>query len=102
MLELEALARQGAMETNRQEAAHPSVWVSGWRPAIGWVCAVSLASYYIPKHIMATILWTRACWAAQELLVYPIGIEGLLELLGALLGVSLWRTVEKIKGVARN
>ena len=26
------------VEVNKQEAAHKSLFVAGWRPAIGWIC----------------------------------------------------------------
>ena len=31
------------VELNKVEAAHRTVFVAGWRPAIGWVCALGLA-----------------------------------------------------------
>jgi len=102
VLEIEAQSKLGQLEINRQEAAHPSVFVSGWRPAIGWVCAISLGSFFIPKHIMAAILWTKAAWIAQSLPPYPIDAKGILELTGGMLGLALWRTLEKRSGVARN
>ena len=33
----------GQLEINKVEAANPSVFVSGWRPFIGWVCGTALA-----------------------------------------------------------
>jgi len=33
---------QGQLEVNKVEAAHKSLFVAGWRPAIGWVCALGL------------------------------------------------------------
>lgn len=86
---------------NNLEAQHRSVFVAGWRPAIGWVCAASLATYFLPKHVMAAVLWTKACWAAQVLVAYPIGIDGLMELVLALLGLGGLRTLEKGIGKAK-
>lgn len=34
-------------EVNKAEAANPSVFIAGWRPAIGWVCALALAYQFI-------------------------------------------------------
>ena len=34
-------------EVNKTEAAHSSVFVAGWRPAVGWVCAISLFYQFI-------------------------------------------------------
>ena len=86
------------VETNKVEAQHQSVFVAGWRPAIGWVCGLGLASYYIPKHVLAAVFWTRACWGAQSLLPYPIDNAGLMELTLALLGFGVLRSGEKIAG----
>jgi hypothetical protein len=35
---------QGQLDINRTEAANPSVFVSGWRPFIGWVCGAACAA----------------------------------------------------------
>jgi hypothetical protein len=83
-------------EINKLEAQHRSIYVAGWRPFIGWVCGMSLAFYYLPQFLMASILWTRMCWAKSELLAYPVTeISGLMELVIALLGLAAYRTAEK-------
>lgn len=83
-------------ETNKIEAAHTSVFVAGWRPFIGWVCGLGLATYYVPKHVLAAFFWIRQSWAAQSLAAYPIDESGLMELTLALLGFGVLRTTEKI------
>lgn len=105
-------AMQGQMETNKAEAANPSLFVSGWRPSVGWVCSASLALVYIPKAIVLTALWTYQAWvivhgwngtgAMPALPVYPdLGVADLIGLLGALLGMAGLRTVERVKDVAQ-
>ena len=37
---------KGQMEVNKVEAAHKSLFVAGWRPAIGWVCALGMFSNF--------------------------------------------------------
>lgn len=32
----------GQLEINKQEAAHPSIFIAGWRPGVGWICALGL------------------------------------------------------------
>jgi hypothetical protein len=88
-------------EINKVEASHRSIFVAGWRPAIGWVCALALATYYLPQHVMAAVLWVKMCWAASEMQPYPIDIKGLLELVLALLGLGGLRTFEKLSGRAK-
>lgn len=88
-------------ETNKIEAGHRSIWVAGWRPAIGWVCAASLASYYIPQFIMGSVLWSIQCWQTGHVVAYPLSIEGLMGLVSSLLGLGAMRTYEKVKGAAK-
>lgn len=87
-------------ETNKIEAASPNLFVSGWRPAIGWTCAISLACYYVPRAIAATVLWVIAVAKTGLLLAPPnIGIADILGLVMAMLGVASLRTYEKVQSV---
>jgi len=102
---LVASANQAAMaqvEVNKIEAAHASVFVSGWRPAIGWVCAASMALYYIPMALIGTGLWAWACVQAGVIVPRPeMGIVEIIGLVTSLLGMGTLRTTEKLNGVAR-
>lgn len=96
---MEKLRQQpGALqvELNKVEAAHSSVFVAGWRPAVGWVCAISLGAYFIPMHVMAAILWVRMSWNAASLPAYPITPDAIMELVVALLGMGVIRQVDKM------
>jgi hypothetical protein len=88
-------------EINKIEAAHRSVFVAGWRPAIGWVAAVGLFFFYVPQYVMASWLWVKAVNEAGQLVPYPTSADGLLELVLALLGMGALRTVEKLQGRAK-
>lgn len=89
-------------EITKQEAAHPSVFVAGWRPAIGWVCVLSLAAYYPPRFVVATILWTMQIVQSGQWMAPPeVGITDILGLVGTLLGMAGLRTIEKRSEVAR-
>ena len=102
---LVASANQAAMaqvEVNKIEAAHASVFVSGWRPAIGWVCAAAMALYYIPMALVGTGLWAWACIQAGVVVPRPeMGIVEIIGLVTSLLGMGTLRTTEKLNGVAR-
>jgi hypothetical protein len=102
---LVASANQAAMaqvEVNKIEAAHASVFVSGWRPAIGWVCAAAMALYYIPMALVGTGLWAWACIQAGVIVPRPeMGIVEIIGLVTSLLGMGTLRTTEKLNGVAR-
>jgi len=85
------------VEVNKIEAGHSSVFVAGWRPSIGWVCAAGLA--------WAFVLAPVASWALVVLSIRAelpaIHTDYLLELVLAMLGIGGLRTFEKLRGVAR-
>ncbi len=87
---------QGQLDTNKAEAANPSLLTSGWRPAIGWVCAAALACQYIARPLLQWAgIVTGHAWPALP------GIDGnLWELMLGMLGLGGLRTFEKTKGVA--
>ena len=85
------------VEVNKIEAGHASVFVAGWRPAIGWVCAAALAWAFIVAPIAT---WSMAALGVKETLP-AIGTDNLFELVLAMLGLGGLRTFEKMRGVAR-
>lgn len=86
----------GQLDINKVEAGHGSTFVAGWRPFVGWVCGTALAYEYIALPILSWI-----CLNADWELPPHIVMDGMLELVLAMLGVAGLRTVEKIQGVAR-
>jgi len=97
LVKLFAAQDQGQIEINKEEAKSNSLFVSGWRPAIGWICAFGCAWAFILKPILdwGVIL-------AGSLVKLPELQTGeLMSLLLGLLGMGTLRTYEKFKGVAR-
>lgn len=89
-------------EINKVEAAHRSVFVAGWRPGIGWVCAISLFFFYVPQYVIASGLWIKLIMENDwQVVPYPVDDTGVMELVLALLGMATLRGVEKIKGRAK-
>lgn len=88
----------GQIEINKVEAASGSVFVAGWRPAIGWVGALAL--------LWAFVLGPAVQWLGQ-MFGHPIAIPDpnfseLMPLIFAILGIGGMRTFEKVKGVSTN
>jgi hypothetical protein len=101
--------QQGQIDTNKVEAAHASTFVAGWRPAAGWVAAISLGMVYIPKALVMTAIWSYqaivivSAWAppmAPPLVPeFPdLGVTDLIGLLLALLGLGGMRSWDKKQG----
>ena len=85
-------------QANIEQAKHASLFVSGARPSIMWVCCFGLAWQFVLQPIA---VWIIA--VTNSTLTLPlIPTEGLISLTIALLGLSASRSAEKFKGVARN
>lgn len=85
------------IEVNKIEAASPSLFVSGWRPAIGWICALGMAGNFITIPFTNMILEI----AGYDVALPLIDMETLLPVLLGMLGLGAMRTVEKVKQVDR-
>ena len=81
---------QGQLEVNKVEAAHKSLFVAGWRPAIGWVCALGLFYNVILANIIG--IWIDLPEVDTTLLV-PVMM--------GMLGLGAMRSYEKVQGVSR-
>ena len=82
---------------NQAEATNANLFVAGWRPAIGWVCAAALAFQYMARPL---IQWGFA-FAHQTLPVLPGIDDNLWQLMLGMLGLGGLRTFEKVKGVGK-
>lgn len=94
-------ANKGALaqlEVNRVEAQHRSIWVAGWRPAIGWTCALAIAWTYVGTPIIETIL----ILLDKPVIELPtIDMDYLLELVFGMLGLAGLRSWEKSRGLTK-
>ena len=86
----------GQIATNQEEAKSPSVFVSGWRPFIGWVCGAACAWNWIGLKIALFI----AAYLGHNLNIQPADVSEMMPVLLGMLGLGGLRTAEKINGVA--
>jgi hypothetical protein len=81
---------------NTEEAKSTNLFVSGWRPSIGWVCSFALAYQYIVRPLL-----TWGLMATGHAIPPMPGLDdNLWQLLLGMLGLGGLRTVEKLKGAA--
>ena len=89
--------QRSQIEVNKQEAAHRSIWVAGWRPFIGWVCGSAFAANFLILPIAKMV----AAFQGIPFDVEPLDLSVMLPVLGGMLGLGLMRSQEKLKGVAK-
>jgi hypothetical protein len=87
----------GQIEINKEEAKSASLFVAGWRPAVGWICAVALSYQFVVRPLLAWYSLIVAIPVPPEL-----DIATLMTLLFGMLGMGGMRMYEKGKGVARD
>ena len=89
---------KGQLAVNQAEAASGSLFVAGWRPAIGWICAVGLFYDFLLQPLLP---WLISLVIGKPVSVLPpLAGETLMTLLFGMLGLGGLRTVEKVKGKA--
>lgn len=86
----------GQLEINKAEAANASVFVSGWRPFIGWICGIACAWNWIGISIAKVV----AAFLQYPINLAPADLSEMMPVLMGMLGLGALRTVEKIQGVA--
>lgn len=89
----------GQNEINKIEAASPSTFKSGWRPALGWVCVLGFAYAVVARPLLPFLI--EACGGAK-LALPPVDMTEMSTLLAGMLGLGTMRTVERLKGVLSN
>lgn len=96
LMEAVTAAAHDQTEINKIEAANPSIFVAGWRPAVGWVCVLGLCYSYI---VYPFLLWYAAAYNIDLHNLPKLETDGLYQLVLAMLGLGTLRTFEKVKGV---
>ena len=88
---------KGQLEVNKAEAASASLFVAGWRPAVGWVCVLGMASNFVLIPMVNFIL----ALAESSITVPLIDTSTMMPVLLGMLGLGAMRSAEKIKKVSR-
>lgn len=84
-------------ETNKIEASHRSVFVSGWRPFLGWCSGLGFAWVFVVSPVAQWVLALQGI----NLVLPQLQTDVLMELTLAMLGLAGLRTWEKSKGLTK-
>jgi len=101
----------GQQKLNELDAQSSSLFRSGWRPAVGWICVSGLAYQFlflpifpwaanIVSHMMFVIWPKIAIFSHHVPALPPLEMGTLMTLLMGLLGLGGMRTFEKVKGLS--
>lgn len=90
------------IDIDKAEAQHPSLFVAGWRPFIGWVGGIALA-YQFLLYPLLTWIWAfmqAKGWIPAAQNPPPVlKAEELWVVLTGMLGIAGLRSFDKLKGI---
>ena len=86
------------IEVNKAEASSGSFFKGGWRPFVGWVCAVAFAYHFV---IQPLLIFIFSYIGIEPPDLPEFQMNTLLTVLGGLLGIGGLRTYEKQKQITK-
>lgn len=87
---------KGQIVVNQVEAANSALFVSGWRPFIGWTCGAAFAY----KFVLAPAGAFAMAASGHPIELPVLDFTEMSTILLGMLGLGGMRTIEKVKGVA--
>lgn len=87
----------GQMEVNKEEARDPSLFKSGWRPAVGWLCVAGFGYMMVLRPLLP---WVATVAGFQVPPLPTIDTAEIGALLFGMLGLGGMRSFERAKGKA--
>ena len=97
MKEIDAKLKEKQLDINKVEAGHRSIFVSGWRPFLGWISGLSIGYVYLFQQILDMIL--QMFGVEVDWVVLDLG--QLMPLILGMLGLGGLRSFEKAKGLTK-
>ena len=86
------------IEVNKAEAASGSLFKGGWRPCVGWVCAIAFFYHFVGQPV---IIFIVTLFGMQLPSLPEFDMSTLLTVLGGMLGIGGLRSYEKQKGLTK-
>jgi hypothetical protein len=85
----------GQIQVDTTEAGNANLFVSGWRPFVGWTCGVGVAYSFIVEPLGEFI--AKLCHYTGT---FPaLDVSNLMTLMMGMLGMGYLRTKEKMAGI---
>jgi hypothetical protein len=81
------------IEVNKVEAASSNLFVSGWRPFIGWTCGLGMFGNFITIPFSNFVL----ALAGMDIVIPLVPLETMMPVLMGMLGLGAMRSFEKTR-----
>ena len=97
LLDAATKGQLGQLEINKIEAQSSSLFKSGWRPGVAWICVAAMGFHFIVAPVVNWI----GLLMGKALPLPAFDMDALLYVLGSLLGIGALRTYEKKFGLTK-
>jgi hypothetical protein len=87
----------GQLAVNQVEAGNASLFVAGWRPAVGWTCAAAFAFKFVGGPLLVVI----SNYLGHPVTLPEFDFTEMSTVLLGMLGLGGLRTVEKVRGATK-
>lgn len=102
LLEMEQNGELAQIAVNMKEADSEHLFVSGWRPAVGWTCTAAFAYAFVLQPFAAFIALAAGMDPALLAALPDLDIGSMMPVLLGMLGLGAMRTYEKKSGTNKN
>ena len=90
-------ANLAQIDVTKAEAQHRSIFVAGWRPFIGWTCAVAMGYHFVLQPIIVFSLSANGV----DYSLPEFDMASLMTVVLGILGLGGMRSFEKYKGITK-
>lgn len=97
VLAAETELAKGQQTINLEEAKSSNLFVSGWRPAVGWCCASAFFYHFILQPFLAF----GFAAAGHKIDLPTFDMDALFTVLMGMLGLGTMRSFDKLKGTSK-
>lgn len=86
------------IEVNKAEASSGSIFKGGWRPSVGWICAIAFAYHFV---LQPFLVFAITAFGVTLPTLPEFDMSSLMTVLMGMLGLGGLRTFEKQKGLTK-
>ena len=97
-LQIESVIARGQLKINLEESKSKRLFIAGWRPAIGWMGVLTLATNYLLLAWVEIYVYLKT---GQIIELPRLDTGPILALVVPMLGIGGFRTIEKMTGKTR-
>lgn len=97
LLQIQQTGELAQIAVDQEEAKSENIFVSGWRPALGWTCVSAFAYHYVMQPLLVFIILQLG----GKVNLPDFDMSTLSTVLMGMMGLGSLRTVEKMSDKAQ-